>query len=79
MYTIEERLHYKKFVTATWAKKEPIYNWYAFPHNYSPELVHEMLNEFNATKDSYINESFVGKEIYLWTLIETSIRKFYMD
>jgi len=38
----------------------PIYNWHAFKHSFSKELVENLINEFNLEKGSWVLDPFSG-------------------
>jgi hypothetical protein len=79
MYSIEERLQYKKYVTASFLRNVPIYNWYTFPHSFSPDLVHALLAEFSATPESMVFDPFVGAGTTLLACREKGISAFGVD
>lgn len=48
------------FVTPKTAKLLPIYNWFTYPHSYSPELVWQLIDDFQLTTHDRILDPFVG-------------------
>lgn len=56
----EYRPEYGQWVTPKLTKKRPIYNWYLFPHSYDKNLVHGLLEEFEAKPGTVVYDPFVG-------------------
>jgi len=79
MCLVEERLHYGQFVTPKLTRKAPIYDWYTFPHSFAKELVHQLLDEFDATPDTIIFDPFVGAGTTLLACRERGIPAFGID
>lgn len=79
MYPLEERLRYRKYVTPELTRQTPIYDWYSFPHSFSKELVHELLDEFEADQNSVILDPFVGAGTTLLACRERGIPAFGID
>ncbi|TEU19470.1 MAG: hypothetical protein E3J21_03585 [Anaerolineales bacterium] len=79
MYPFEERLHYGQYVTARLTRRTPVYDWYAFPHSFSRELVHELLDEFGVDSNSIVFDPFVGAGTTLLACRERGIPAFGID
>jgi tRNA G10 N-methylase Trm11 len=79
MYTFEERLHYKKYVTAELTRQCPVYDWYTFPHSFSKEIVHEVLDEFEADQSSVVFDPFTGAGTTLLACRDKGIPAFGID
>jgi len=79
MYSFEERLHYGQHVTARLTRRTPVYDWYAFPHSFSRELVHELLDEFGVDANSVVFDPFVGAGTTLLACRERGIPAFGID
>jgi DNA modification methylase len=48
------------YVTPKSAKVLPVYNWYTYPHSYSPELVWRLIDDFQLEQGDQILDPFVG-------------------
>lgn len=79
MFQFEERLDYRDYVTARLTRRHPIYNWYTYPHSFSKELVHMLLDEFSAGSDDVICDPFVGAGTTLLACRERQISAFGLD
>jgi DNA modification methylase len=51
---------YKSLISPARDKNEPIYNWHAFKHSYSKQLVEELIQEFKLPKGSWVLDPFSG-------------------
>jgi DNA modification methylase len=51
---------YRNYVTAQLPRKQPIYNWFVFPHSFSKELVHWLIERFNIPEGGLVCDTFVG-------------------
>jgi len=79
MYTMEERLEWREYVTARISRVTPIYDWYTFPHSYSRDLVHEVIDEFQVGALDVVFDPFVGAGTTLLACREKGIRAFGLD
>ncbi len=70
---IVERLNLGNLVTPVHDKTVPIYNWYLFKHSYSRELVDNLLDAFEISKDSYVLDPFCGSGTTLMACAERGI------
>jgi site-specific DNA-methyltransferase (cytosine-N4-specific) len=59
-YTIEERLSWRGWVTPKPLEDKPIHRWYVFPHSFSSELVHKLIEEWNLGPKDHILDPFAG-------------------
>ena len=78
-YTIEERPEYGKYVTAKLPRVTPIYRWFSYPHSFSRELVHELLDFFGARPGEWVLDPYVGAGTTLLACREKSIQAFGID
>jgi hypothetical protein len=60
MSNYEERLDLRWLVTASEARSKPIYNWFVYPHSFSPGLVESLIAEFGLVAGDRILDPFVG-------------------
>ena len=72
-YTIRERLEWQRWVTPKPLKTKPVHRWYTFPHSFTNELVHALIEEWNLGKDDYILDPFVGAGTTLLAAKEKSV------
>jgi hypothetical protein len=59
-YTVEERLSWRGWVTPKPLEDKPIHRWYVFPHSFSRELVHELIEEWDLGSKDHILDPFAG-------------------
>lgn len=59
-YLIEERPDWRWWVTPKPLKTKPIHRWYIFPHSFTSELVHALIDEWRLSSDDYILDIFAG-------------------
>lgn len=57
---LEERLDWRKWVTPDHMRQTPIHRWFVFPHSFTPDLVHALIDEWKLEQDCYILDPFVG-------------------
>jgi len=60
IYTIEERESWRWWVTPKLLEEKPIHRWYFFPHSFSGELVHALIDEWNLGPDDCLFDPFAG-------------------
>lgn len=60
----DDRFHYdaglNTAVTAKHTHIAPLHNWFVFPHSFSPQLVHYLLDALKVPEDGLIYDPFVG-------------------
>ncbi len=56
----EYRLDLRYHVTPRLLRKQPIHNWFVFPHSFSPQLIDEILRQYPIRKGGKIIDPFVG-------------------
>lgn len=56
----EHHPEYEEYVTSKHTRREPIHNWFVYPHSFAPQLVHRLLDEYPPPKDALIYDPFVG-------------------
>ena len=59
-HLLEERLTWRRWVTPKPLETKPIHRWYSFPHSFTSELVHELINEWGLRKGDRILDPFAG-------------------
>jgi len=59
-HIIEERLDWRRWVTPKPLEEKPIHRWYVFPHSFSSELVHALIEEWGLTSRDRILDPFAG-------------------
>ncbi|OPX93764.1 MAG: DNA methylase [Pelotomaculum sp. PtaB.Bin104] len=79
IYHLEENLKLGKFVTAKLPRQAPIYSWFSYPHSFSRELVHELLDLFGATTNDWVLDPYVGAGTTLLACREKSIPALGID
>lgn len=57
---IEQRIDWSKWVTPDRMRQIPIHRWFVFPHSFTPDLVHALINEWKLEQDCYVLDPFVG-------------------
>lgn len=57
---IEQRTHWRWWVTPKLLAEKPIHRWYIFPHSFSSELVHALIDEWGLTPEDHILDPFAG-------------------
>ena len=57
---LEERSHWRWWVTPKPLTGKPIHRWYVFPHSFTSELVHALIEEWNLTPTDRILDPFAG-------------------
>lgn len=59
-YRIEERPEWRWWVTPKLLREKPIHRWCVFPHSFTSELVHGLINEWGLTEKDRILDPFCG-------------------
>jgi len=59
-YPVEERQAWRRWVTPQPLKDKPIHRWYVFPHSFTSELVHALLEEWGLGPADYLLDPFAG-------------------
>ena len=70
---IAERLAWRAWVTPKPAKDQPIHRWYLFPHSFTRELVHSLVDEWELNSEDRILDPFVGAGTTLLAAREKNI------
>lgn len=60
MVAVEERLEWRKWVTPTLLRDSPIHRWFVFPHSYTGDLVHALLEEWSVQRGALVLDPFAG-------------------
>lgn len=56
----EEHPELGNYVTPREAKTKPVYNWFVYPHSFSPTLIWTLVNRFKLTNKDRVLDPFVG-------------------
>lgn len=59
-FRIEERLNWRWWVTPKPLRNKPIHRWCIFPHSFTSELVHGLIDEWKLSCKDYILDPFCG-------------------
>lgn len=59
-FEVEERKEWQRWVTPRPLAEKPIHRWYTFPHSYTSELVHALIDEWGLTAKDHLLDPFVG-------------------
>src|SRR5829696_8400256 len=59
-FTIKEKPTWGKWVTPQLLKEKPVHRWYTFPHSFTCELVHELIEEWGLRRNTCILDPFAG-------------------
>ncbi|MEW6172896.1 MAG: DNA methyltransferase [Bacillota bacterium] len=59
-YHVEERTEWRWWVTPKPLEDKPIHRWYTFPHSFTSELVHALVDEWSLGPEDHILDPFVG-------------------
>jgi hypothetical protein len=59
-FPFEARTDWQWWVTPKPLQNKPIHRWYIFPHSFSSELVHALIDEWGLGKKDHIVDPFVG-------------------
>jgi len=66
-------LEWRQLVTPKSLQAKPIHRWYIFPHSFSGELVHGLIDEWNLTPQDRILDPFAGAGTTILASKEKSI------
>lgn len=70
---ITEHLAWHSWVTPKPAQDQPIHRWYLFPHSFTSELVHALIDEWGLNPKNRILDPFVGAGTTLLAAKEKNI------
>jgi len=59
-FAVEERKDWRWWVTPKPLVGKPIHRWYVFPHSFTSELVHALIDEWGLTSRDHILDPFAG-------------------
>lgn len=59
-FRIEQRSEWRSWVTPKPLKEKPVHRWCVFPHSFTSELVHGLVDEWGLTKKDRILDPFCG-------------------
>jgi site-specific DNA-methyltransferase (cytosine-N4-specific) len=60
VYPLEERTGWRRWVTPGPLASRPVHRWYVFPHSFTAELVHALIDEWGLGPGDHILDPFVG-------------------
>lgn len=72
-FIFEERPAWRQWVTPKLLEKKPVHRWYVFPHSFTSELVHALIDEWALGQDDVILDPFAGAGTTLLTAKEKGI------
>lgn len=58
--SIERRKDWRRWVTPKTLGERPVHRWYVFPHSFTSELVHAVIEEWGLTSKDHILDPFAG-------------------
>ena len=70
---MEERLEWGQWVTRKALVKKPIHRWLTFPHSFTNELVHALMEEWRLNSKDLILDPFVGAGTTLLSAKERNV------
>jgi hypothetical protein len=70
---VEDRKDWRWWVTPKPLLGKPIHRWYVFPHSFTSELVHALIDDWGLTPNDHILDPFVGAGTTLLTAKEREI------
>lgn len=59
-YRVTESTAWRAWVTPQAAKCQPIHRWYLFPHSFTGDLVHALIDEWHLDETDHILDPFAG-------------------
>ena len=59
-YQITEHVEWRHWVTPKGAKEKAVHRWYLFPHSFTDDLVHALIDEWGLNDQDKILDPFVG-------------------
>jgi len=59
-FVVEEREIWRRWVTPKPLMAKPVHRWYVFPHSFSSELVHALIDEWGLGPGDHILDPFAG-------------------
>lgn len=59
-FTVTSSDGWQRWVTPTPIKQRAIHRWYVFPHSFTDDLVHALVDEWNLDQSDHIFDPFVG-------------------
>lgn len=59
-FAIEDRTDWRRWVTPRLLQEKPGHRWYTFPHSFTSELVHALIEDWSLTPNDHVLDPFVG-------------------
>ena len=72
-WQVTEQAEWKHWMTPRAAKEKAVHRWYLFPHSFTGELVHSLVDEWRLTEQDDILDPFVGAGTTLLAAKEKSV------
>ena len=72
-YNFTERVAWRNWVTPKTARKQAVHRWYLFPHSFTGDIVHALIDEWGLGKHDRILDPFIGSGTTLLAAQEAGI------
>ncbi len=59
-FQVVEKTEWRWWVTPKLLRDSPVHRWFTFPHSFSPELVHTLIDEWNLGPNDTLLDPFAG-------------------
>ena len=59
-FAVEDRQEWRWWVTPKPLREQPIHRWFVFPHSFTSDLVHALIEDWNLTPNDRILDPFLG-------------------
>ena len=59
-YQVTDAPHWARWVTPSGARDQPVHRWYLFPHSFTGELVHALIDEWGLDGSDKLLDPFAG-------------------
>lgn len=59
-FAVEDRKDWRRWVTSKPLVGKPIHRWYVFPHSFTSELVHTLIDDWRLTPSDHVLDPFAG-------------------
>jgi hypothetical protein len=73
IYPLQEKPEWRNWVVPKALHVQPIHRWYVFPHSFTAELVHALIDEWGLSIDDHVLDPFVGAGTTLLSTKEKGI------
>ena len=72
-YNLTERAAWKGWLTPKPAKEHVVHRWYLFPHSFTGDLVHALIDEWDLGNRDSVLDPFVGSGTTLLAAKESGV------